>query len=225
MAPDHVVFGRRTDAFNELTASSSHALALTFRDQLELVARSSATSQSIRSTDRLPSMGFWYPSTLTEKGSDLHQLCLSWLCYAFRLSQPLDASFRLNPFPPCFMRVAPMGFQPSEVFPSRTRETPHDVPSLHAVPRRIFLAGKPVWSPRRRSSKGLRYRKVRFDKHGVTRRMPTDPLLAFCLSEVFTPLASTPCFHEVFSLGLSRLAERQAAHLDVGSAEFQRTRR
>jgi hypothetical protein len=43
------------------------------------------------------------------------------------------------------------------------------------------------------------------------------------LSEVFTPLVSTSCFHEVSSLGLSRPAVRQAAHRDVGSAEFQRT--
>jgi hypothetical protein len=30
----------------------------------------------------------------------------------------------------------------------------------------------------RRDSKGLRIRKIRFDEHGVTRRTPTDPLLA-----------------------------------------------
>jgi hypothetical protein len=71
----------------------------------------------------------------------------------------------------------------------------------------------------------LRKRRIRIDEHGVTRRMPTDPLLAFPFSEVFTPLALTPCFHGISSHGLSRLAERQAAHLDVGSAEFQRTRR
>jgi hypothetical protein len=71
----------------------------------------------------------------------------------------------------------------------------------------------------------LRNRRVRIDKHGVTRRVPTDPLLALPLSEVFTPLASTPCFHRISSHGLFRLAGRQAAHLDVGSAEFQRTRR
>ena len=76
-----------------------------------------------------------------------------------------------------------------------------------------------------RGSKDLRIQKVRTDKIGVTRAMPTDPLLAFFPFEVFTPLASVPCFHGTSSLGLSRPAERQAVHRDVGSAEFQRTRR
>jgi hypothetical protein len=88
-----------------------------------------------------------------------------------------------------------------------------------------FRAGKPTRRPRRRSSKGLRNRRVRFDKHGVTRRMPTDPLLALPLFEVFTSLASTPCFHGISSHGLLRLAERRTAHRDVCSAEFQRTRK
>jgi hypothetical protein len=76
----------------------------------------------------------------------------------------------------------------------------------------------------RRSSKDLRTQEVRTDKHGVTRRMPTVPLLALHPYEVFTPLASAPCFHEASSLGLFRHAERQAVHRNVGSAEFQRTR-
>ena len=76
-----------------------------------------------------------------------------------------------------------------------------------------------------RGSKDLRIQKVRTDEHGVTRRTPTDPLLAFFPFEVFTSLASVPCFHGTSSHGLSRLAERQAAHRDVGSAEFQRTRK
>jgi hypothetical protein len=55
MAPDHVVFGRRTDAFDESTASSSHALALTFRVRLEQVVPSVAKSKTIRATwNRLP---------------------------------------------------------------------------------------------------------------------------------------------------------------------------
>jgi hypothetical protein len=168
-------------------------------------------------------MGFSYPSTHSETGSDQHRNCLNRLRYAFRLPRPLDVLFHLNPFPPCFMRMAPMGFGPSEVFSLRKRKTPHDASSLHAVSRRTFQTGKPKCSVHRRSSKGLRNQRARFDKHSVTRRMPTDPLLAFYLSEVFTPLASTPCFHEVSSLGLSRPAARQAAHRDVGSAEFQRT--
>jgi hypothetical protein len=168
-------------------------------------------------------MGFDDPATLEERGSDQHRACLTRLCCASRLSQPPDALLRLAPFSPCFMRVTPLGFQLSEVFPSRQRGLSHDHPALHAVSRRAPVTGKPMSFTLRRGSKGLRPRKVRTDEHGFTRRTPTDPLLAFTLSEVFTPLASAPCFHETSSHGLSRLAERQAAHLDVGSPEFQRT--
>jgi len=35
---------------------------------------------------------------------------MSQLCGAFRFSQPLDALLRFKPFQPCFMLVAPMGF-------------------------------------------------------------------------------------------------------------------
>jgi len=169
--------------------------------------------------------GVWYPSTLEESGSDSRRVYLARLCCVFRLSQPLDALFRLKPFSPCFMRVAPLGFLLSEAFPLRERGALHSLLSLHAVSHRNRRAGKPTRCPRRRSSKGLRKRRIRIDKHSVTRRVPTVPLLALPLSEVFTPLVSTPCFHGISSHGLSRLAGRQAAHLDVGSAEFQRTRR
>jgi hypothetical protein len=55
--------------------------------------------------------GVCYPTTLAEAGSDLHWACLTQLCCAFRLSQPLDALFRLRPFQPCFMPVTPLGFR------------------------------------------------------------------------------------------------------------------
>jgi len=54
--------------------------------------------------------GVWCPTTLSEAGSDLHRACLTRLCCAFRLSQPLDALFRLQPVRPCFMPVTPLGF-------------------------------------------------------------------------------------------------------------------
>jgi hypothetical protein len=168
-------------------------------------------------------MGSCYPSTHQEMNSYQHRNFLNRLCYAFRFSQPLDVLLRPNPFPPCFMRVAPMGLRPSEVFPLQKPETSHNASSLHAVSRRISFIGEPMRSLRRRGSKGLSNWKVRSVEHGVTRRTPADPLLASHLSEVFTPLASTSCFHEVSFLGLSRLAERRTAHLDAGSAKFQRT--
>jgi hypothetical protein len=52
----------------------------------------------------------------------------------------------------------------------------------------------------------------------------TDPLIALPLFEVFTPLASAPCFHEASSHGLFHHNERRTDRSDVGSAEFQRTR-
>jgi hypothetical protein len=57
-----------------------------------------------------PSMGFSYPTTLEEAGSDQHRAYLTRLCSAYRLSQPLDALLHPQPFPPCFMRVTPLGF-------------------------------------------------------------------------------------------------------------------
>jgi len=57
------------------------------------------------------SHGVLHPTTLAEAGSDLHQVCLTWLCCAFRFSQPLDALFHLQPFQPCFMPVTPLGFR------------------------------------------------------------------------------------------------------------------
>jgi hypothetical protein len=60
-------------------------------------------------------MGFWDPSTLAALGSDLHRVCLTRLCCAFRLSQPLDALFL--PVPSGFVsrRWRPWVFRPPEV--------------------------------------------------------------------------------------------------------------
>jgi hypothetical protein len=54
--------------------------------------------------------GVRYPTTLAEAGSDLHRVCQTRLCCAFRFSQPLDALFRPQPLQPCFMPVTPLGF-------------------------------------------------------------------------------------------------------------------
>jgi hypothetical protein len=53
-----VVFGRRTGACDESHTPSSHALALTFRDRPEQVARSSAMSKTTPRRYERPSMGF-----------------------------------------------------------------------------------------------------------------------------------------------------------------------
>jgi hypothetical protein len=68
-------------------------------------------------------LGFPAPSTHQATGSDLHRDCRSRLCGVPRLSQPLDALLHPWPLRPCFVPVAPMGFRPSEVSPSRP--SPH----------------------------------------------------------------------------------------------------
>ena len=56
-------------------------------------------------------LGVSDPTTLAEAGSDQHRICLIRLRCAFRLSQPLDALFRLQPLRPCFVPVTPLGFR------------------------------------------------------------------------------------------------------------------
>jgi hypothetical protein len=152
--------------------------------------------------------GVCRPSTFEEAGSDQHRACLTRLCSASRLSQPLDALLHPQPFSPCFMRVTPLGFCFQRVSLSGSEE------NLTApMPSMPFLAAspKPASCSRLHTAAAPRIertRSVRTDEHGVTRRTPTDPLLALPLSEVFTPLASAPCFHGTSSHGLSRLAGR-----------------
>lgn len=75
------------------------------------------------------------PTTYEEKGSDLYRAYLTRLCGVFRLSRPLDALFRLNPFPPCFMRVTSLGFRLQRVSPRGNRY----VSSTYPVPSCRFL--------------------------------------------------------------------------------------
>jgi len=122
------------------------------------------------------------------------------------------------------MRITPLSFhfQRFSLPGSRLRLT--TLPFLHAVSHSAVINGEPKNLAKCRGSKDLSIQKVRFDKPGVTRGMPTDPLLASPLSEVLTPLALASCFHDASSHGLSHFAGRQAAHRNVCSAEFQRTR-
>jgi hypothetical protein len=87
----------------------------------------------IRAGRRRPSMGFGCPTTLAEAGSDLHQACLTWLCCAFRLSQPLDALFHPQPLRPCFMPVTPLGFRFRRVSLTGSGRRLSTPPSLRAV--------------------------------------------------------------------------------------------
>jgi hypothetical protein len=117
LAPNHVVFSRPTDATDKSTTSSSHVLALTFRDRSEPVARTSLKSQATHVV-RTAFHGVSYPTTLEESGSDLHRLCLARLCCAFRLSQPLDAFIPPETVPALFHAGGAHGFPTFRGFPS-----------------------------------------------------------------------------------------------------------
>jgi hypothetical protein len=66
-----------------------------------------------------PFHGVWHPTTLAVSDSDLHQVCLTWLCCAFRLSQPPDALIPPETCPALFHAGNALGFSLSEVFPPR----------------------------------------------------------------------------------------------------------
>ena len=76
--------------------------------------------------------------TLEATGSDPHQACLTWLCCAYRLFQPLDALFLPKPVRPCFVPVTPMGFPLQRFSPPRGR---HDLsacrPLMTSADRRL----------------------------------------------------------------------------------------
>jgi hypothetical protein len=134
--------------------------------------------------------GVLHPTTLTEAGSDLHRVCLTRLCSAYRLSQPLDALLRLRLFRPCFMPVAPMGFHFQRLSPpgSGLRFSPQ--PSPHAVVddwvRR--LPGRLLTQPRLR---GFAHPGDPYRQAGLTRFLPADPLIAFT-SPRYTPTRPWP---------------------------------
>jgi len=82
---------------------------------------------------RWPFHGVWCPTALAEAGSDICRVCLTRLRGVFRLSQPLDASFRLQPLRPCFMPVTPLGFRFQRVSLPGSGRRLSTSPSLRAV--------------------------------------------------------------------------------------------
>jgi hypothetical protein len=145
---------------------------------------SDARSKRPRGTHRLiiqtltASLGVLRPTTLTEAGSDLHRVCLTRLCSAFRFSQPLDALLRPRPFRPCFMPVAPLSFCFQRFSLPGSEPRLSTKLSLHAVvnDRGRCLPGRLLTRPRLRgfAHPGNPYRQA-----GVTRFLTADPLLAF----------------------------------------------
>jgi hypothetical protein len=115
-----------------------------------------------------PFHGVWCSSTLTEAGSDLRQVCLAWLCCAFRFSQPLDALIPPATFQPCFMPVAPLSFR------FQRFSLPGSGPRLSASPslRAVLVVGTLTCQDGNIPTcdlKGFRTRRVRSDRAGVTR--------------------------------------------------------
>jgi len=135
-------------------------------------------------------MEFCGSTTLSEAGSDLHRAFPTRLCSAFRLSQPLDALLRPQPFRPCFVPVTPLSFrfQRFSLPGSELRLSPES--SLHAVVHDWVrrLPGRSLTQPRLRgfAHPGNPYRKA-----GITRCLPADPLLAFT-SPRYTPTRPWP---------------------------------
>jgi hypothetical protein len=87
--------------------------------KLTKVSRQAPDAEASTTHPKMPSCrgAFNRPSSrsgtlrrLRRTSSDLHRVCLSRLCCAFRLSQPPDALFRSYPFRPCFVPVTPLGF-------------------------------------------------------------------------------------------------------------------
>lgn len=79
-----------------------------------LRVRSESTRHGLRrAVSRHPQHPFHevsLPTAFSEASSDLHQICLTWLCCVLGLFRTLDALFRSRPTRPCFMPVAPLGF-------------------------------------------------------------------------------------------------------------------
>jgi hypothetical protein len=179
--------------------------------------------QAVRGLGR-PFRGVWCPTTLSEAGSDSHRAYLTRLCSAFRLSQPLDALLRLQPFRPCFMPVTPLGFDLQRF--SLPGSGPHlsMKPALHAVfhdrnPRPPGCVSSAY------DFEDLRIRGVRSEQAGVTRLPSADPLLALSLYEVF-PLVAWVCVAtDLLSWAWTQRWTIEIDHRCVCSSEFQRATR
>jgi hypothetical protein len=95
---------------------------------------------------RHPLRRFVCSSTHKAPGSDRHRVCLARLCYAFRLSQPLDVLLLPKPFWLCFTPVAPLSFSLQRFSPLAlpTRPFGRSAPPDVATRSRWY---KPVSSP------------------------------------------------------------------------------
>jgi hypothetical protein len=94
----------------------------------------------------LLSWGFG-PFSALPRGSDQHRVCLTRLCCALRLSQPLSALLLPWTSRPCFMPVALVGFLTLQSFPLPGIGLPPGFPSrLDVTSERKTPRPSPVWN-------------------------------------------------------------------------------
>jgi hypothetical protein len=103
----------------------------TFHDNLSHLERLNSSSLPATTKPRIGStanrapMGFLPPTTSFNKSSDLHWAYLTQLCYAFRLSQPLDVLFRLRLPGLVSCQIRPWGWGSQSFPPSSSRRGFH----------------------------------------------------------------------------------------------------
>jgi hypothetical protein len=183
-----------------------------------------------------PPMRFGGPPALEAADSDLHRSYRLRLCCAFRLSQPLDALFRPQPFRPCFMPVTLMGFSLRRFSPagSRTRLT-RGRRSDRISRRALSFVPFPRSLQRRRpegrrcpcaarGSKDLSTRRIRSRRPVLPGDPRADPPLALPLRGLDPQGLGPAPKRGPSSHGLRHDARRLPAHRHACSAECQRAR-
>jgi hypothetical protein len=184
------------------------------------------------SSTTCPSMGFSSPLASSNASSDLHWVCLSQLCSAFRFSRPLDAllrsrhlglvSCRIRPWGSCSQRFPPPGSRHGFFFtappPVRHRPAPACAYRFAHMERLGETFDRDPTRPGIRTSR----RSVHVEQ-GFTHRATAVPLSAFGAPSRISPPEPRPRFHVLDSHGLSRRAG--LLHHDDRSPKCQRTRR
>jgi hypothetical protein len=123
-------------SFGRAREAPSHPL-MDFHSAPEFVPRLTATTQhalqAIRAAVQLPLMRFGVPPTYEAPGSDQHQVYLTWLCYAYRLFQPLDVSFLPEPPGLVSCRLRPWDSTLQRFVPLTKPVEPFSLPAPHGV--------------------------------------------------------------------------------------------
>jgi hypothetical protein len=144
------------------------------------------------------------------------------LCGAFRLSRPLDASFRSQPLRPCFMPVTPLGFRFRRFPLLDNRQQLSLPPVLHAVSETTTKVGQDsLFAIRLRGCKQPRSPFTSGRSYPVTEGRSSHSVHLYEVSPVIWAL----CFQKASSHGLSHSADHLLPdrHRHVCSSEFQRT--